>query len=220
MKMTDRPILFSAPMIRALLDGNKTQTRRNLALRGFSSFTEFGPSTSEGYDWHFRNAEMCWNDITHSELLAMLRFQIGNHLWVKETWQISGAGWEQSPPVKDIGKLHYRATDEGQWKPYWGGWRSPLHMFRWASRLTLKVTDVRVERLNDISEADALAEGIVPAMEGFALTKNGECWGPNAKGSFSALWDSINGESEGAGWYDNPWVVAVSFIVERRNIDQ
>lgn len=219
--MTDRPILFSAPMVRALVDGHKTQTRR---------IAKFVERAGDGWHVHSSGGGMWGSDdrvvVKYGPDYAP--YVIGDLLWVKETWQLHSR-------TSDLCTVAYRASvNHSGWteaheqfpdvlaghlkpKPFQEGWRSPLHMFRWASRLTLIVTDVRVERLQDISEADALAEGIVPAMEGFALTKNGECWGPTAKDSYRVLWDSINGDD---AWEANPWVVAVSFNVEKRNIDQ
>src|SRR3546814_16853672 len=84
--MADRPILFSAPMVRALSDGRKTQTRRMLSIGGHKEFSEFGPSDTPGYDWHFRRADACWCDFRHSELLARLRWHAGDRLWVKDTF--------------------------------------------------------------------------------------------------------------------------------------
>lgn len=79
------------------------------------------------------------------------------------------------------------------------------------ARLTLLVTDVRVERLQDISEADAIAEGLVAVNEGYALSPKGELWGQTARHCYAALWDDINGDRKGASWDDNPWVVALTF---------
>src|SRR3546814_10006548 len=84
--MADRPIRCSGPMVRALSDGRKTQTRRMLSIGGHKEFSEFGPSDTPGYDWHFRRADACWCDFRHSELLARLRWHAGDRLWVKETF--------------------------------------------------------------------------------------------------------------------------------------
>lgn len=195
--MADRPILFSAPMVRALLDGRKTQTRR------VAKFV-----VPDGDGWHIRNSGGGMigadDDAVRTYGPDYAPYAPGDRLWVKETWQVSGLGWGQKKPQPGMGKLHYRATDEGEWQDYWGGWRSPLHMFRWASRITLTVTDVRVERLQDISEADAIAEGSF------------DLHGSNPVACYENIWNDINGPES---WDANPWVAAISFDVRKGNID-
>ncbi len=235
--MKDRPILFSAPMVRALLASTKTQTRRPLyGLR--KSMPKAGPRIYIGT----RNGVQfaCWPptpatpdeiwDLTGRELVTP-----GDRLWVKETWQ-AGAS-DGGPTVAYRANLDrwyppFTGPDEGAgasfdydahpttaWRNgYWiadieahGPWASPLHMPRWASRLTLTVTDVRVQRLHDISESDARAEGCIPDDEGL----NPNYYGP-ARSLYEVLWNSINGAGS---WDANPWVVAYSFTVHHSNID-
>jgi hypothetical protein len=213
-------------MVRAILEGRKTHTRRIIKPCPWPE--EIEPPYVAPYP---TGAMVVYCDSFDDMMYKAAPFVVGDRLWVKETWQLHSR-------ASDLCTVAYRASvNHGGWteaheqfpdvlagqlrpKPFQEGWRSPLHMFRWASRLTLTVTDVRVERLQDISEADALAEGIIPAFEGFALTKNGECWGQTAKDAFRVLWDGINGNRKGASWNDNPWVVAISFDVAKRNIDQ
>lgn len=190
--MTDRPILFSAPMVRALIKGRKTQTRRVLKPQP--------KSISDKVD-------------------AVFRFAPGDRLWVRETFNQSGLAW---PNLRQgAGKLHYRADPDHGWQSYWGGWRPSLFMPRWASRLTLLVTEVRVERLQNCSEADALAEGGKeaehPIDKGLFNHDGGNILYPTALQSYAALWDQINGPG---AWAKNPWIVAISFTVHQRNIDQ
>lgn len=85
--MAERPILFSGPMVRAILEGRKTQTRRVLSLRGFPEFSEFGRSYTDGFDWCFRDARLSWNEIPHRDLLRRLPYHAGDRLWVREAWQ-------------------------------------------------------------------------------------------------------------------------------------
>lgn len=205
--MTDRPIIFSAPMVQALLAGRKTQTRRVLDnKRGIMR--------------------------ERDDALDCVRFYVGDRLWVRESYQ-------QWPPENlradaDRPRL-YRATDPEppamdipSFAHHWQGkfrWRPSIHMPRWASRLTLTFTDVRVQRLLDISEADAEAEGIerLKSGRGFydptatkAAVHLGE-WTSTAKQGFSRLWNSLHGDD---AWDANPWVVALTFTVQRSNIDQ
>lgn len=201
--MTDRPIIFSGPMVRALLDGCKTQTRRLLSLRGYRDFSEFDPSDTAGYDWHFRRKDLCWCDITNDRLNELLPCAIGDRLYVREAFSYVGS--------VDPGWLLYRedgyeaeCARHGFDKPYPPEsevtWKPSIHMPRKISRLTLTVTDVRVQRLQDISEEDAIAEGV------------------HSRDDFHRLWDSLN--TNRAPWASNPWIVAISFETVKGNIDE
>ncbi len=184
--MTDRPILFSAPMVRALLDGRKTQTRRILK-----------PQPLMGYA----------PDVTASK---GIRFAKGDRLWVRETWSAEHL-WAGTKP-RDIPCGPFWFWPDGD--PSDGDWTKPkpgIHMPRWASRLTLTVTDVRVERLQEISEGDAIAEG---SREPSLVPIIGACW--SERDAYAKLWEYINGPGS---WGANPWVVALTFTVEQRNID-
>ena len=207
--MADRPIIFSAPMVEALLAGTKTQTRRLLAIRGHRSFREFGPSDTKGYDWHFRDAEARWHDLHHVELLKRLRWQAGDRLWGREAFSFDG-------PNGYTTEVFYRA--DGYEYGREGGWKSPIHMPRHVSRLTLTVTEVRVQRLQEISEADAKAEGV--DWEVVCCDETDPCCHEMIARSptevYGRLWNTLHGP---AAWDANPWVVALSFTVARGNID-
>jgi hypothetical protein len=221
--MTDQPILFSKPMVCALLSGRKTQTRRILTrLRGMGRISELNRSLAN-CQWEFRRQDMCWNDVTHQQMLALLKYKVGDRLWVKETWfHLNDQGddcvaerlehGQTSPPVgyvaDVVGNIQQRK------KP-------SIYMPRWASRLTLIVTDVRVEQLQKISEADAIKEGIerdVDYWRDYEFPSTQCCVSP--VDSFRTLWDSINGKRGNAAWDANPWVVALTFNVAPANIDQ
>ncbi len=191
--MADRPILFSAPMVRALLEGGKTQTRRALKPQpSWEPATVDGCSFAAGWSWaglsRFPDAARFCEAAAQFVPCAP-----GDRLWVKEAHSFG---------TKAYPDCLYRADDGG----YDLRWRSPIHMPRWASRLTLLVTDVRVQRLQDISEADALAEGVE-----HHAGSDGPC------AEFEALWNSINGPD---AWAENPWVAAITFEVVHANIDQ
>lgn len=182
--MKERPILFSGPMVRAILEGRKTQTRRILSARDLA---EMQPDA----------------DTDEPAVVQSLRFSPGDRLWVKETFtRIRGNGI----------RLWYRADGEpldrdGNVMPTTPGeprWASPLFMRRIDSRLTLEVTGVRVERLQDITEEDARAEGVEPFDTGNAGDDRF-----SAREQFAALWDTINGKR--APWASNPWVWVVAF---------
>lgn len=225
--MGDKPILFSGPMVRALLEGRKTQTRCVLKPqppKGADLVGLYGPGltavfdTDKGADWTQR-----------------LRFIPGDRLWVREAF---GYGQRPDPFEGCVDGIEYRADEaylqEHDFLPLYRpktpegfcygevstpGWRPSIHMPRWASRLTLLVTDVRVQRLQDISEEDAIAEGI-DWDDGHGRLH------ATARIAFANLWDSINGNSKDkdgnrlpCAWGDNPWVVAVTFDPVLQNID-
>lgn len=187
MSSRERPIIFSGPMVRAILDGSKTQTRRIVKNSGDMEFDNndpyFGPywlsyaTEAEGEDAKVR----CPYGIP------------GDRLWVRETWALERDG---TGCPDDTGIL-YRATDPG-WDDEDTGlrWRPSIHMPRTASRILLEVTDVRVQGLKDISEDDARAEGYSPRSPDYPV------------GWFHGLWDTINGAG---AWHQNPWVWAITF---------
>ena len=225
--MADRPILFSGPMVRALLAGTKTQTRR--VLKG-SALAAREPQ------WEAKKgADGVWRllagtpDLSGS-VVPDIRIAIGDRLYVREAWRCNG--W-----ATDVATVMYRASEgdgytamteqypvEGK-SPMrvTGTWRPGIHMPRWASRLTLTVTDVRVERLQDCSNEDALAEGVVPVVHRVGGTTRYSATGDKfglaqrtPKLAYAHLWDSINGED---AWSENPWVAAYTFTVQKGNID-
>lgn len=189
--MTDRPIIFSGPMVRALLDGRKTQTRR-LASR---IKTLRMPPSSHG-DTARLERPTIWQKV-----------RPGDRLWVREAWQ-------ECSPDQDGNTLCYRADyDIDELRDcFTDPWRPSIHMPRWASRLTLVVTDVRRERVQDISEADARAEGV--RFSGWSDLAADAL--PIA--NFAHLWDSMH--KPGARWDDDPEVSVISFRCIKKNIDE
>jgi hypothetical protein len=188
--MVDKPLIFSAPMIRALLDGRKTQTRRVL-----KSQPCIRPELHEPM-----NGDPFWCVFDGDEIAARVRvpYAPGDRLWVREAHRIVRVGADQ---------VSFRAEspDTSIIK-----WRSPIHMPRWASRLTLIVTDVRVQRLQEIGIVDAYAEGVVPADLPLSAPAMIE------RNLFSDLWNSLHGPD---AWDANPWVAAITFTVHKCNID-
>lgn len=198
--MADKPVLFSGPMVRALLAGTKTQTRRAL-----------NPQPDE---------------MVERQVPQQLRISIGDRLYVREHWR--SWRWNDDLAPRDMPKewgaapldyISYIADNDNRMD---GRFRQGMHMPRWASRLTLTVTDVRVERLQDISEADALAEGIIHPWNkrypfGLQLDGDAYCLGHTAAQAYRALWNTINGPG---AWGANPWVAAYTFAVQMGNIDQ
>lgn len=217
--MPDRPIIFSGPMVRALLDGRKTMTRRIIKPRPWSKKDGdtvcIGIAASarytQGADSRFYYA---FEHPKGGPLTAYVaRHAVGDRLWVREAWAMPH-GFDlasASISIRDLlaskGKVPvYRATDN----PNSYAWRPSIHMPRWASRLTLTVTEVKVERLQDISEDDAEAEGL-------ARGHAGGPWGEEGLiEDFADLWNSLHGPG---AWDANPWVAAIRFTVAKGNID-
>lgn len=214
--MSAKPILFSGPMVRALLDGRKTMTRRVLNPQPESLVDRDGGALQVGL-LHVEGEPL--PRITQGRCITrqQVRFAPGDLLWVRETWRCNG--W-----ASDLATIMYGASKgdgytamteqypvEGKTPVrVTGKWRPSIHMPRWASRITLAVTAVKVERLQDISEADAEAEGAAPVL----VPPDGGS-APHVEG-FRALWNSINGP---AAWDANPWVAAVSFDGHHVNVD-
>lgn len=191
--MRERPILFSGPMVRALLDGSKTQTRRMVkhpALKDLSYIVHCGDG------W--------WGDEEGDVQALCPHGQPGDRLWVRESWMdTSSTGIEsRDPHTLKLTRYAYMAdTPAGSYadqcrKDFGLKWKPSIHMPRAACRITLEITGVRVERLQDISDADARAEGM-PAT----VANSPRVW-------FASLWESINGPGS---WDANPWVWVVEF---------
>lgn len=207
-----KPIFFNNAMVRAILDGRKTQTRRVV-------------KTQHGADVVVTDGQVWRPSRTDYDGYASCPYgQPGDRLWVRETWipgyyhdpdgeggpmvsiiyaADNGEAMVKAPSYELAEDWSCRYSEDGDPPP---ARRSPVSMPRWASRLTMEITDVRVQRLQDISEEDCWSEGIEEVR--YAGDEHG-----NLRGSvledFRALWDSI--AKPGAKWDDNPWVWAISF---------
>lgn len=213
--MKERPILFSAPMVRALLAGTKTQTRR--VVKPQPELTE-----NRGFVWK-GNAYGSGSDLAGTvRNFAKWNCPYGqpcDRLFVRETWDFRP--WATVHDKRSV-VVAYRAGGQSveievpaTWNPtlynYWR-WRPSIHMPRWASRITLEVTGVRVERLQDISEADAVDEGMTRHLRselGYSAEVSEETFNfTQAKSTYRLLWNKINGLGS---WDANPWVWVVEF---------
>ncbi len=166
--MNEKPILFSTPMVRAILLGKKTQTRRVINLKN-----------EHGLPLHY--SRIVDRPCPYGK--------VGDRLWVRETWLKDGEVYLYKA---DFGKGILSSSWEGHWKP-------SIHMPKVACRIRLEIVNVRVERLQDISHEDAVAEG--------CQKEDGRSWG---RLGFSQLWDQIN-KDRGFGWDVNPWVWVLDF---------
>jgi hypothetical protein len=225
--MKERGIMFSSAMVRALLDGRKTQTRR-LVTPQPSDYVE-GPlhwprkHAAPYLDQYNKGPFWCWwssDDRQGPDWIKCPYGVAGDRLWVRETWAalVDEDTLRQGPAVPANARngcagdlISYRATDmdDNEWPGF--RWRPSIHMPRWASRITLEIADVRVERLQDISEQDALAEGCEPRPpRAFATERALTNDGLSACEVYERLWDSLNAKR--APWSSNPWVWVLSFL--------
>ncbi|EBW5579090.1 hypothetical protein KWA75_004223 [Salmonella enterica] len=195
--MNERGMIFNGEMVRAILDGRKTQTRRPIKWKQ-TRFTEIG-EREDGSNWPWSEDTEKACDYWHPCPFGA----VGDRIWVRETF-----GWQiRRDPVGGTGEFRvYRATtpDAVRYQTASGEaapmkWVPSIHMPRRASRILLEITDVRVERLNNISECDAKAEGGPTEC-----TLIGDKYFPG----FRSLWKSIYGEES---WAANPWVWAITF---------
>ena len=178
--MKERPILFSGPMVRAILEGRKTQTRRVLKLQDYD-----GGDCYETKDGILR------------DILSLCPYGIpGDRLWVRETWRRHKENLPDGIMYRANNMLSFFTGDEPEAAhdcKRTDFWRPSIFMPRWASRITLEITGVRVERLQEITEEDAISEGVLSSD-----------YDKTYRYAFSVLWDSINGKKY--PWSDNPWV--------------
>lgn len=205
--MKERPIIFTSESVRAILDGRKTQTRR---------IVKHIPMLGEPLAWcaAAKAQEPGWVHIVGDHRRFCPYGQPGDRLWVREAFFDHSFDGE-----KDVTMIEYRAS-EWERDGDGGGWSPSIHMPRWASRIVLEITGVRVERLQEITEIDAQAEGVLE-MDGqlndLALVRRakaiGECV-EDGRVWFAELWDSINGKR--ASWESNPWV----WVIEFRRVNQ
>lgn len=224
--MTERGMIFNAEMVRALLSGRKTQTRRPIKWKQ-TRFTEIG-EREDGSKWPWSEDAEHACDFWHPCPFGA----VGDRIWVREAYRFPASLDDVSPT--GVGEMAVATGYRKPWAPTfyeftctfsdgWKGFETPpkvsdagklrpsIHMPRWASRILLEITDVRVERLNAIGEEDARAEGII---DGGCLNcgepEPCECANPepDATDAFAYLWQSIYGQES---WNANPWVWVIEF---------
>jgi hypothetical protein len=221
--MADKPIIFSAPMVRALLDGKKTQTRRIIkpqpgpAVTGCAVYVKNEVMTN---NWMWLHGKPGCQTEAPAEARLHLPFRAGDRLYVREAFWLCGecghrnmcadgvnySGFPDRGCCSSCDELLPRAKT------------SPIHMPRGASRITLTVSGVWVHRLQHILEVDARAEGVICDSDGWRdyQMPHTQCCA-TATDSYRTLWNSLHGPE---AWDANPWVAAYSFTVQRGNIDQ
>lgn len=207
--MKERGMIFNAEMVNAILSGRKTQTRRPIKWKQ-TRFTEIA-ERDDGSLWPW--AEDCERG---GDIWFACPFgEVGDRIWVRETWQVIHDHIDESSHVE---YRTYSPSIPKEKDRYWHTvyaehfgdesredrgfpWRPAIHMPRWASRITLEITDVRVERLRDLSEEDAKSEGIIPSAGGVLP-------GWEYRINFRDLWMDIYGTDN---WEANPWVWVIEF---------
>ncbi|HIB5447165.1 hypothetical protein [Klebsiella pneumoniae] len=216
-KISERGMIFNAEMVRALLDGRKTQTRRPIKWKQ-TRFTEIG-EREDGSKWPWSEDAEHACDFWHPCPFGA----VGDRIWVRETWGVVSHAFSDDGlmidwvPDRPATAIHEMPFGNGYYSGYaiyaadgdftWGDddgyedgrscWKPSIHMPRAASRILLEITNVRVERLRSMSQDDARAEGVIAAS------------GPMEAGlAFRELWDSIYGEES---WKANPWVWVIKF---------
>jgi hypothetical protein len=223
--MTERPILFSAPMVRSILDGRKSQTRRLVRGTPANCFPMKGADGRPNGEFFVSHPNV--ERVGNSGILCP-HGAPGDRLWVKEGlrrgpphYVVVGAPGPEDGSCDESPTIEY-ASDGATvgfvdpacgWEPYQWAWKRArlpsIHMPRWASRITLEIVSVRVERLQDVSEEDARAEGVEPAP----FCKAGRPTGLEHVEAFENLWSDIHGPGS---WEASPWV----WVVEFRRVPQ
>jgi len=208
--MAEHPILFSTEMVKVILKGNKTQTRRI-----FKDTTEHHSPYNPAYLERWKN-DSGWENICPYG-------KIGDTLWVRETFAYRIDVDIDKEREKAKHYLMYKANggspyNHMNWHSY-TNWKPSIHMPRWASRINLKITDIRIQKLQDVSENDAFEEGMnkqIATYLGISTPESQEEFNFTAcRRVFHALWDYINAK-RGYSWESNPWVWCISF----RKIDK
>ena len=209
--MIERPILFSGAMVKAIVAGRKFQTRRVCRHQHDNVWVE----DRNGSPWMYG-----YDDAGNDGPVSSPYGESGTTLWVRETWYCDDYRVQKGPYTEVDGAkelLYYLARDQVReggrecWTGFSGEtmtppWKPSIHMPRWAARIFLRVTGVRVERLQDIGEHDAVLEGVGTEVFG----QEGEPQSKSARPAFARLWDSLN-EKRGFGWSVNPLVWVIEF---------
>lgn len=216
--MAEKPIIFSTEMVRAILEGRKTQTRRvckEIVLCDFEwgldrepyigNYRTFTKVAKEKREWVTLENVWLYNIQTkvddYKTYLLKPKYQPGDVLWVREAWCKN-----ENPNSPNYGGYEYYADYEGAHCQILIKWRSPIHMPRKVARIFLKVKNIRVERLQAITEQDAVAEGFVST----AKTAGDDYTGLFARDQFAEYWDKLHAK-RGYSWDQNPWVWVIEF---------
>jgi hypothetical protein len=226
-KIIEHPILFQGDMVRAIIEGRKTQTRRIMEHQPpGEGYKLIRLMDSTAKDRGKQIGKLHWAKVDNlnipdsDDCYFNCPFgQVGDRLWVRETWFCNHAFYSPGPAFYDMGPLKelkealvYRA--DGKFKDHFpedyleGKWKPSIHMPRWASRINLIIDEIRAERLHDITEEDAIAEGV--DCVSVKAVKRQAAW--SRRQDFKNLWDKINGKKY--SWDSNPWLWVIKFYKE------
>ncbi|HHS9950822.1 TPA: hypothetical protein ACTW58_001842 [Klebsiella quasipneumoniae subsp. similipneumoniae] len=206
--MKERGMIFNGEMVRALLDGRKTQTRRPIKWKQ-TRFTEIG-EREDGSKWPWSEDAEHACDFWHPCPFGA----VGDRIWVRETFctvddtQYGGGKWVDYRATPKFEASHPAGWDCAPNDAEALKWRPSIHMPRWASRILLEITNVRVERLNAISQADAIAEGAPPSHPSIDCVSQEYGFPDFSRSWFGQTWQHIYGEES---WDANPWVWVIEF---------
>lgn len=206
--MRERPIIMGSESIKGILEGRKTHTRRVIVPQPDASVVGLVPRVSYA-------GNVLWGNLLGTGKYVELNDrrcpygQAGDRLWVKEVWALDVPG---CPNGLSYNADHIDPRGDGPANPM--KWRFPLFMPRWASRITLKITSVEAERLQDIAEEDAIAEGLYPWTSNEGKVHYGinraDVWELDPRLTYKRLWNSLNAK-RGYPWASNPWVWDIGF---------
>lgn len=206
--MAEKSIIFPTPMVKAILAGRKNQTRRVVKPQPTREYVQvsqlyFSPAEKKHYV-NFSDADDKYCKTFYP------KYQLGDVLWVRETWTLMEPKNNEGPPF-----YLYKADEpDCESSPWFSKWRSSICMSRAAARIFLRVTDVRVERLQEISEEDAIKEGFEGTLCHCSRVQCTDCmntgWLEPPKVDFIYMWDSLNAK-RGFGRENNPWVWVIAF---------
>lgn len=209
-QVKEHPILFSGPMIGAILSGVKTMTRRVMTPQ-----PKLERSTSDGkFYWLFRSENhsqrSAWPEKGEPYWMACPFGDVGDRLWVRESFFDHGPlpGDDNGEYTPKDARIEYRATPWDRDNPEFAGsgWKPSIFMPRWASRLALEITEERAEQVQQISEADAVAEGV----DSVSMAEVPRQATMTRRADYKQLWDTINAK-RGYSWESNPWVFVIEF---------
>ncbi|ENX57627.1 MULTISPECIES: hypothetical protein [Acinetobacter] len=228
--MKERPILFSTSMVQAILDGRKTQTRRIIKKAPTTAINHRLIELDNGWNWQVNEQGVV--PTMHREICNPMICpygMVGDRLWVRETWHVEpGArGWSMDENEPCTGWIEYKAggskevtapdfdavqrcfpKGEVDWDFVPSDWRPSIFMPRWACRIVLEISNIRIERLQAISDSDAKAEGILETMYGWKSQSDSYRYGETPRAAFHILWEEINGSDSLKA---NPWIWVVEF---------